>query len=115
MLGNVGSKEITTRNNWRQCMKTLIEKIKELFSGKTGTGIDRINKVVSHFQDMLDDLETGSTEIKLDISDNQATVRQLQDEIADIKADNTILGSELGRATSMQRAISAIVNTDKEN
>ncbi len=90
----------------------LMQLIKLLFGVKKETGIDRINKVVSHFQDMLDDLATGSSEIKCDIADNQDVVKELQDEIIDLKADNTVLGAELGRAASMQRAISNIVTTD---
>ena len=92
----------------------LKELIEALFGVKKETGIDRINKVVSHFQDMLGDLATGSSEIKCDIANNQGTVRMLQDDIADLRADNTVLGAELERATSMQRAISNIVTTDSE-
>lgn len=92
-------------------LKKLIE---ILFGVKEATGISRINKVVLHFQDMLDDLATGSLEIKIDIADNQNAVVKLQAEIADFKEDNTVLGGELERAYSMQRAISAIVSTDSE-
>ena len=93
-------------------LKKLIEM---LFGSKEKTGIDRINKVVAHFQDMLDDLETGSAEIKTDIKDNQELVKELQNEIANIKTNNTVLGTELERAVNIQRAISAIVGTDKGN
>jgi septal ring factor EnvC (AmiA/AmiB activator) len=92
-------------------LKKLIE---ALFGVKEETGISRINKVVSHFQDMLDDLATGSAEIKADIADNQDAVVELQAEISDLKADNTVLGGELERAASVQRAISAIVSIDSE-
>lgn len=92
-----------------------MKKLIELLFGKTKeTGINRINKVVSHFQEMLDDLEQGSLEIKEDISDNQDAVKGLQEEITDLKADNTALGAELERATNMQRAISAIVTGDNQ-
>ncbi len=74
------------------------------------TGTARINKVVSHFQDMLDDLEKGSLEIKADMAANQESVKELQDEIAGIKAGNTKLGAAFDRAACIQRSISAIVN-----
>ena len=88
--------------------------IEMLFGVKEEKGIARVNKVVLHFQDMLDDLATGSAEIKEDITNNQDVVVGLQIEIDDLKKDNAVLGAEFGRAADMQRAISAIISTNSK-